>query len=136
MKVVNIDTLIEAIKALPDCPNGYSDTYDKNYILSIIDDLPTKECIELKAGTTIDNEFIACNEKEAINVVKSKLVSELAEQLLPLTHYIEYEDPVFNQRIIIVAAKVIKDEKSIIKSIINTCSKPKDKMGVGFDARS
>ena len=32
---------IDAINDLPDCPNGYSDTYDKACIIGVIEELPS-----------------------------------------------------------------------------------------------
>lgn len=38
---------IKAIDDLPNCYNGYSDTYDKAYIIGVLEELPT---IETKHG--------------------------------------------------------------------------------------
>ena len=32
---------IKAIMDLPNCPNGYSDTYDKARIISVLEDVPS-----------------------------------------------------------------------------------------------
>ena len=33
---------IEAvINGMPDCPNGYSDTYDKRHIIAVLEDVPS-----------------------------------------------------------------------------------------------
>lgn len=42
---------IKAIDDLPNCYNGYSDTYDKAYIIGVLEELPT---IEPKHGRWID----------------------------------------------------------------------------------
>lgn len=34
---------IEAINDLPNCDNGYSDTYDKAHIISVLEELPPVE---------------------------------------------------------------------------------------------
>ena len=34
---------IDAINDLPDCPNGYSDTYDKSCIIGVLEELPSAE---------------------------------------------------------------------------------------------
>jgi len=44
---------IKAIDDLPNCYNGYSDTYDKAYIIGVLEEVPT---IEPKRGTWIKNE--------------------------------------------------------------------------------
>ena len=35
---------IKAIKDLPNCPNGYSDTYDKECIIGVLEELPNDGC--------------------------------------------------------------------------------------------
>lgn len=40
MKLIDLDKLRKTILELPNCPNGFSDTYDKAFILSILDDQP------------------------------------------------------------------------------------------------
>lgn len=34
---------IDAVKSLPDCANGFSDTYDKASILAVLDDVPSAQ---------------------------------------------------------------------------------------------
>jgi len=41
-KTIYLDDAIDAIKALPDCPNGFSDTYDKAWIISVLEEVPKK----------------------------------------------------------------------------------------------
>lgn len=41
-KIIYLDDAIDAIKALPDCPNGFSDTYDKAWIISVLEEVPEK----------------------------------------------------------------------------------------------
>ena len=43
--------MINAVMDLPDCENGYSDTYDKACIIGVIEDLPTAQ------------QWIPCSEK-------------------------------------------------------------------------
>lgn len=38
---------IEAIMDLPNCPNGYSDTYDKECIIGTIEEVPTADVVEV-----------------------------------------------------------------------------------------
>ena len=42
---------IKAIEGLPNCPNGYSDTYDKAYIIGAIEEVPSA------------NQWIPCSER-------------------------------------------------------------------------
>ncbi|MBD5534556.1 MAG: hypothetical protein HDQ99_02630 [Lachnospiraceae bacterium] len=54
MEVIKVEDLIKAIESLPNCPNGFSDVYDKNRILLQIRKIPKYEVlqsnIELKIG--------------------------------------------------------------------------------------
>lgn len=38
---------IEAIMDLPNCPNGYSDTYDKECIISTLEEVPIADVVEV-----------------------------------------------------------------------------------------
>lgn len=42
-RLIDTDALKEDILALPNCPNGFSDTYDKACIIGVIDEQPTIE---------------------------------------------------------------------------------------------
>ena len=55
MELINKDALKKDILALPNCYNGFSDTYDKACIIGVIDEQPTVE--ERKTGKWID---VAC----------------------------------------------------------------------------
>ena len=41
---------IKAIDDLPNCYNGYSDTYDKAYIIGVLEELPTIDVPDRKFG--------------------------------------------------------------------------------------
>ena len=41
--LISRQAAIKAIDDLPNCYNGYSDTYDKAYIIGVIEELPTIE---------------------------------------------------------------------------------------------
>lgn len=43
MRLINADKLREDVLDLPNCYNGYSDTYDKACIIDLIDEQPTVE---------------------------------------------------------------------------------------------
>lgn len=45
---------IKAIDDLPNCYNGYSDTYDKAYIIGVLEELPTIDPV--KHGKWIDDK--------------------------------------------------------------------------------
>lgn len=46
IKVIKLEDLIKAIKSLPNCPNGFSDAYDKDKILLQIEDIPKYGVLE------------------------------------------------------------------------------------------
>lgn len=48
--LISRQAAIKAIDDLPNCYNGYSDTYDKAYIIGVLEELPT---IEPKHGKWI-----------------------------------------------------------------------------------
>lgn len=62
---------IEAIMDLPNCPNGYSDTYDKECIIGTLEEVQTADVVEVvrcekckwyKEGYDIDGKwFTHCN---------------------------------------------------------------------------
>lgn len=62
---------IKAIDDLPNCYNGYSDTYDKAYIIGVPEELPTIDVPERKVGKWVVHHevkniyggtFIECSE--------------------------------------------------------------------------
>ena len=46
--LISRQAAIKAVENLPDCPNGFSDTYDKAYIIDVLEDLPSVQ--ERKEG--------------------------------------------------------------------------------------
>ena len=51
---------IRAIDDLPNCYNGYSDTYDKAYIIGVLEELPSVDVPDRKVGKWIkDGEAYA-----------------------------------------------------------------------------
>lgn len=48
MNFIKADELCETILSLPNTPDGFSDTYDKEQILSIVDDQPVIEAIPIE----------------------------------------------------------------------------------------
>ena len=36
-------TAIDDIKGMPNCPNGYSDTYDKEHIIAVLEEVPSAQ---------------------------------------------------------------------------------------------
>ena len=52
MRLIDADKLKKSVLDLPNCYNGFSDTYDKACILDVIDEQPT---IEPQTGKWIDD---------------------------------------------------------------------------------
>lgn len=61
-RLIDADKLKKDVLDLPDCYNGFSDTYDKACIIGVIDELPTIE--ERKKGKWIkkDCDLLYCSE--------------------------------------------------------------------------
>lgn len=38
---INRRAAIDAVNGMPDCPNGYSGTYDKGHIIAVLEDVPS-----------------------------------------------------------------------------------------------
>ena len=49
---------IKAIEELPNCYNGWSDTYDKAYIIGTLEEVPSADVIERKRGEWIEKEVV------------------------------------------------------------------------------
>lgn len=45
--LISRQAAIKAIDDLPNCYNGYSDTYDKAYIIGTLEELPTIDAVEV-----------------------------------------------------------------------------------------
>lgn len=57
-RLIDADKLKKDVLDLPDCYNGFSDTYDKACIIGVIDELPTIE--ERKKGKWIKGKCSNC----------------------------------------------------------------------------
>lgn len=74
---------IKAIDDLPNCYNGYSDTYDKAYIIGVLEELPSAQP-ERKRGEWImkDDEKMwwyecsVCGEKPLMSVYVQDVLSD------------------------------------------------------------
>lgn len=62
-------TLIKAVEDLPNCYNGFSDTYDKACIIGLIEELPSVDVVERKKGKWIDYKCSECGEPIPISKV-------------------------------------------------------------------
>lgn len=55
MDLISRQEVIKAIEDLPNCHNGFSDTYDKAYIIGVLEEMPSAEP-ERKNGKWILHE--------------------------------------------------------------------------------
>ena len=73
MDLIERSAAIDAINDLPNCPNGYSDTYDKASIISALEDVPSAQpekrtethacdCISRQAAIECLEHLSACDE--------------------------------------------------------------------------
>lgn len=70
MDLIDRQAAIQAVMDLPDCPNGYSDTYDKACIVGMLEEVPSidavevvrcKDCKYFDSGTDEDGKlFFKC----------------------------------------------------------------------------
>lgn len=70
---------IEAIMDLPDCPNGYSDTYDKECIIGTLEEVPTADVVERKIGKCISGKCVSG--KDVVEVVRCRECKYWGESL-------------------------------------------------------
>lgn len=55
--LIDRQTAIDAVKSLPDCANGYSDTYDKARIIAVLEDVPSAETDQQECEKCIFKPF-------------------------------------------------------------------------------
>jgi len=49
-RYIEVDHLKKSVEELPDCYNGFSDTYDKSCIIGLIDEEPTADVVPVVRG--------------------------------------------------------------------------------------
>lgn len=54
-ELIDRKAAIKAIDALPNCYNGFSDTYDKSCIIGVLEELPTIDAVPVVHGAWIFN---------------------------------------------------------------------------------
>lgn len=57
MRLIDADKLRKDVIDLPNIYNGFSDTYDKSYILDLVDEQPTIEAEPIRHGHWIYKEY-------------------------------------------------------------------------------
>lgn len=67
MRLIDADKLRKGVIELPDLYNGFSDTYDKAYILDLVDEQPTIDAEPTKHGHWVNNrnmyiEWATCSQ--------------------------------------------------------------------------
>ena len=61
MRLIDADKLRKDVLDLPNCPNGFSDTYDKAMILGFVDEQPTVDVEPVRHGWWEDEPSIYGN---------------------------------------------------------------------------
>ena len=93
MRLIDADALIQAVHDLPNCPDGYSDVYDKQDILDLIG-MQTIRTEHNKTDKVISQMTKAKDELREVRKEKTKLkrrVKELTVQLANAKKAIEVE---------------------------------------------
>lgn len=80
--LINRQDAIKAIESLPNCYNGFSDTYDKAYIIGTLEEVPSADASLKQDRCKIDSDFI--NRAEAIKIVQTHPVVEALGKLTEL----------------------------------------------------
>ena len=62
MRLIDADALRRDVLELPDCPNGYSDTFDKSMILALVDEAPTVDAVPVKHGKWLWFDGVRCSQ--------------------------------------------------------------------------
>lgn len=63
MRLIDADKLRKNVLDLPNCYNGFSDTFDKAMILDLVDEQPTVPFIDISALPIVDNyEIVRCKD--------------------------------------------------------------------------
>lgn len=60
-KKIYLDDAIDAINDLPNCPNGYSGTYDKASIISALEEVPPAQPEPDNLHPKVDPNFLSCS---------------------------------------------------------------------------
>lgn len=58
--LISRQAAIKAIDDLPNCYNGYSDTYDKAFIIGVLEELPRVDVPDRKVGKWIKHKDRTC----------------------------------------------------------------------------
>ncbi len=80
--LISREAAIKAIEDLPNCYNGFSDTYDKACIIGVLEELPSVDVPDRKVGEWIKNESrygwhcSACEEDDLYAFVRNSDTGE------------------------------------------------------------
>lgn len=108
MELINRESAIRLVESLRvRCDTNNIDDYSA-LIKETMSTLPYFNCEDVGASITLDNEFIIMQPEEVVNdIVKSKTIYMLGEQLWNYSNHITREDARLNQRTFEARAKVI-----------------------------
>jgi hypothetical protein len=68
-RLIYADKLRKDVLDLPDCYNGFSDTYDKARILDLVDEQPTVDAIPIEWIKEWINNYCDWNQEKLIEVL-------------------------------------------------------------------
>ena len=77
--LISRQAAIKAIDDLPNCYNGYSDTYDKAYIIGVLEELPTVEPVKHGKWVKTGQGFL--NPNKFRNYCCSKCKTDIDEHI-------------------------------------------------------
>lgn len=77
-RYINMETLLNEIRALPDTPNGYSGTFDKAEIIAMIEDFIDTET-QKEDVITIRPECTDCGEINRVHYYYEMAINSLTE---------------------------------------------------------
>ena len=67
-RYIDVNNAIKAVKDLCDCPNGFSDTYDKACIIGLLQEVPTEDVAPvIHAKWKGDGEVLICSNCKGIS---------------------------------------------------------------------
>lgn len=76
--VISRQAAIDAVNGMPDCPNGYSDTYDKAHIIAVLEDVPSVQT-DMSGDMSGTHKPLDCISRQAV-IDKTKSMFAAAKE--------------------------------------------------------
>lgn len=118
-RYIDAEKAIEAIYDLPNCPNGYSDTYDKECIIGTIEEVPTADVVP---------------KERIVEFITNKLTEEISERLIRV---LEENYEIIPKKPVLVRCKDCKwfNDFGCAIRIVDESDKPKEDDFCSFGER-